>query len=395
MKRLIKIKNIFSAIHINRRRWIIASCSSIILLFLSYLHNNLPLFTGENIVGYACAEWIRNKIDPDTIEETNVVYINTAYDRQLTTYKEDGMVQGNADITDREKLLKLLQGLQQTAYKYIFIDIRFEKGCESENPAVDSALFAQIANMDSIVLVCHHDLKNMAGVPVKKMAYNDYYSTISTGFIRYQYMMGKDKTMPIYAYKELTGDSISRHLGMFFFSSGRPCYNSLFLTFSPNKKVSGSRNNMGKYILQSKQFQSDLSKMANGKIVVIGDMTHDLHDTYSGEHAGGQILASAMLALMNGKHLVNGWLMLFLFLLYFLLTLGLLSDKRWYEYIPFIKNIHFPLLRYLLSFIGFSALFFCISFLLGACFRMYVTFLFPSIWFSILSAYINYKRNAY
>ena len=370
----------------------IAACSSAILLFLSYFHNNLPLFTGENMVCYACAEWIRERIKPDTTEETSVVYINTAYDRQLTTYKEDGIVLGNTDITDREKLLELLQGLQQTQYKYIFIDIRFEKGCESENPAVDSALFAQIDSMDSIVLVCHHDLKNMAGVPVRKMAYNDYYSTITTGFVRYPFTIKNKKTMPLYAFQELTGDSIARHLGIFYSSAGRPCYNSLFLTFSPKQEV-GSLNIMGKYILNNEQFLSNLSQMVKGKIVVIGDLTNDLHDTYSGKHAGGQMLASALLALLNMQHLVNGWLMLFLFILYFVLTLGLLTDKRWYEYIPWIPYIRFPLLRYLLSFIGFSALFLCVSFLLGLCFRMYVTFLLPSIWFSVFSAYLNYKRN--
>ena len=207
-------------------------------------------------------------------------------------------------------------------------------------------------------------------------------------------MIDNKKTMPLYAYQELTGDSIARHLGIFYTSAGRPCYNSLFLTFSPKKEVVGSFNIMGKYILQNEQFLSNLSKMVNGKIVIIGDLTNDLHDTYSGKHAGGQILASALLALTNEQHLVNGWLMLFLFILYFILTIGVLTDRRWYEYIPWVKSIRFPLLRYLLSFVGFSALFLCVSFLLGACFRMYVTFLLPSIWFSVLSAYINYQRNA-
>lgn len=380
-------------IHIDWRLGFIAACSSLLLLFFSYLLNNSPLFTGENLSCFAFAEWTRNHFAKNTDEE-NFTYINTAYDRQLTTYREDNIELGNIDVTDRGKLFSLLRLLSRTNYRYIFLDIRFEKGCESDNPTIDARLFEQIRSMKNIVLVKHHDVVNMDGVPEEKMAYNDYYSTITaTNFVRYQYLMGNEESMPLYAYRELTENTITRHLGIFFTSSGHLCHNSLFLTFAPENKVSNYVNLMGDDILDSSEALENLSIMADGKIVVIGDFTHDLHDTYSGLHAGGKMLASSVMALLNGRHFINGWLVTFLFFFYIALTIMAFRPKRWYEYIPILRQVRFPILRFVLSFIGYSTVLFATSFLLGLCFRWYVSFLLPSIWFSLLSSYISYKRS--
>lgn len=369
-----------------------ATVSSLLLVFFSYLLNNSPLFTGENLPCFALAEWTRSHFVQET-EEENVVYINTAYDRQLVPYREDGFEMGNTDITDRHKLLQLLQLLQQTNYRYIFMDIRFEQGCESEDPAIDSLLFAQIDSMPHIVLVQHRDVQNMAGVPTRKMAYNDYYATITaTNFVRYQFLMGDRQTMPLYAFREMTGDSIKRHMGLFYTSAGHLCYNSLFLTFSPQEQATGSLNLMGRYILQDEKPLTRLSQMVDGKLVVIGDLTHDLHDTYSGMHAGGEMLASAVRALLDHRHLVNGWRAFFLFCLYLVLSLVMFTPKRWYEYIPLLQRIQFPVLGFVLSFIGYSTVLMGISFFLGLFFRTYVTFLLPSLWFSFFSSYVSFKK---
>lgn len=380
--------------YINRRHWLVAASSALVLVVLSYYLNNAPLFTGENLTCFAAAEWIRNAIHNDDNAYDDFLFINTAYDKQLTTHREDNIPLGNIDITDREKLRQLLLLLQNTKYKYIFLDIRFEQGCESDDPAVDSALFATIRNMDRIVVAKHQDIPNMTGVPIDKMAYSDYYSTItSTNFVRYLYRKKDGLTMPLFAFKELKGDSIEWN-GLFYRSEGHICYNSLFLTFPPEKQGGDYTNQMGKDILFSNAPEENIKLMADGKYVIIGDMVHDLHDTYSGMHSGSKMIAAAVSALIHHKHWVNHWLTAFLFVLYFLMTLGIYATKRWYEYIPSLSQIRIPLFYFALSFLGYTAVLGCTSFLLGLCFRWYVTFWLPSLWFGVLSSYVTYKRNA-
>lgn len=388
-----RIKGFFSGI--NWRHWLIALCSSIALMVLSYYHNNFPLFTGENLTCFAGAEWIRNLFVEEDCTYKDFLFINTAYDRQLTTYREDDIALGNIDITDREKLLQLLILLKNTDYRYIFLDIRFEKGCESDNPAIDSALFDTINNMKNIVVARHQDVQNMKGAPIDKMAYNDYYSTItSTNFVRYQYRKRNDLTMPLYAFEELTGNSI-QWKGLTYISEGHRCYNSLFLSFPPEARGGDYINQMGEDILLSDAPEDNIKRMANDKYVVIGDMVHDLHDTYSGMHAGSKMIAAAFLALLKHSHWINWWLMAFLFILYFIMTLGIFATKRWYEYIPSLQQIRVPILCFIFSILGYAAVLGCTSFLLGICFRMYVTFWLPTLWFGVFSSYITYKRNTH
>ena len=115
---------------------------SLILLCASYFYNNLPLFTGENLLELVCSEWTKSHIfgiHDDLQEEVkdSVLLINVSYDKQLTgvylSQQEkmndpDGThAIGNTDITDREKLYSLLNALNGKNYKYIFLDIAFAR----------------------------------------------------------------------------------------------------------------------------------------------------------------------------------------------------------------------------------------------------------------------------
>ena len=115
-----------------RRTAIIVSfCNVIVLLFLSYILNNQVLFTGEDLNKYAWMELIEERLGLSKgIEKSNeAVFVNVAYDKQLIERHDNyGMTIGNADITDRAKLFSFLKLLQMTdTYKYIFMDVRFEK----------------------------------------------------------------------------------------------------------------------------------------------------------------------------------------------------------------------------------------------------------------------------
>ena len=71
-----------SKIKSNSKQIIISSCVVLILLIGGYWVNNLPLFTGETLALYAFLEDINDKLF-DTLDDTCVVYINTAFDKEL------------------------------------------------------------------------------------------------------------------------------------------------------------------------------------------------------------------------------------------------------------------------------------------------------------------------
>ena len=60
----------------------------------------------------------------------DVLFINISYDKELVpVYDEYEMPMGNIDVTDREKLWKLLCAAERNgSYKYILLDIFFKRG---------------------------------------------------------------------------------------------------------------------------------------------------------------------------------------------------------------------------------------------------------------------------
>ena len=83
----------------------------------------------------------------------SILFINVCYDKELVPYEEEGMPMGQAPITDRAKLLKLLTAAKEANnYRYIFMDVLFDGKYETP---IDSALFDTIMSMDRLVIPQH------------------------------------------------------------------------------------------------------------------------------------------------------------------------------------------------------------------------------------------------
>ena len=196
----------------NGRILLISLGNTIILLMLSYFLNNLALFTGEDLNMYAWMEWIKGKIGlAEKIDYKEALFINVAYDKQLVDKCDEfGMPVGNIDITDRTKLLELLNLLTETnTYKYVILDVRFEKGLESK---IDSSLFDKISHMDKVVCANHRDIELADSALYAKAAINDYTSTIvAANFTRYKFIRGGKTSLPLHVYGDLTGKTIKKY----------------------------------------------------------------------------------------------------------------------------------------------------------------------------------------
>lgn len=386
---------------IKRADLLYSFCIALCIFVLSYFLNNQPLFIGENLEQYAWMEWIKSKMTKaEKADSFQPLYINVAYDKQLVEHFDKyNMPIGNRDITDRQKLLKLLQMLHSTEqYKYIFLDVRFEKGYKTE---YDSALFAEINSMDRIVVANHQDIELSDTMLASKAAINDYSATITTSFARYKYFYQDKPSMPLFAYSELTGKTIDRH-GLLYTCDGKLCYNSLFLLFPVESFEEEYKENdngdgmqadklyyhLGADILSF--YNTDIfATLTNNKYVVIGDFVNDIHDTYTGEKPGPVITFYAFCALMRGKHFVSFWVMLFLFIIYFFISLFLFYRYAW------IETCKHRIWIFLLSLIGYSVILFVTSILLNAIWNIPTNFLIPSICFAIQDLIINYKHTSF
>ena len=183
------LSNILSKINSRRRRIIYISLLNVIILsFGGYLWNNQPLYTGEDITELSHIQWFWEVFGGRTVDEEldSTLFINVSYDKQLAEHRDSiGEPIGTTDVTDRAKLLELLQLAKETnTYKYLILDVRFEDGNYQES---DDTLFQQITDMDRIVVATHKDIKTPTNFPKEKSALADYYSTITaTNFERYE-----------------------------------------------------------------------------------------------------------------------------------------------------------------------------------------------------------------
>ena len=182
--------------------------------------------------------------------------------------------------------------------------------------------------MRNIVIANHEDIKLLDSSLSSKTALNDYRTTIiESNFVRYEYVKHGQTSVPLFAYRELTGNNIDQHF-LFYTCNHRLCYKSLFIN-SPVEDWSEFNDqdikmyyNLGNDLLDNYS-EKDIALLTNNKYVVIGDMVEDMHDTYSGSKPGSVITYYAFIALLNGEHFVRYSLLFFLGLLYFVISLSL------------------------------------------------------------------------
>lgn len=377
---------------------LVSLCNVFILSLLAYILNNQPLFTGEDINHFAWTQILKNKLGIEHKENNNdALFINIAYDKQLIDLSDEyGMPIGNTNITDRRKLLNFLRVLHSTnQYAYIFLDVRFENGYNC--PEVDSLLFAEIKSMKRIVIANHSDIELADSTLFPKSAISDYNATIvATNFVRYKYSYDSQPSMPLFAYQELTKQSITKH-GFFYFCNKRLCYNSLFIKFPVENfheydcENHKSYYNLGSDLLDNYNKQ-DIATLTKDKYIVIGDMIEDLHDTYSGLKPGSVITFYAFRSLMKGKHFVNIWIVLLMAIVYFAISISQFSHRSVLERLPFIRKSHSKFLHFTVSLIEYTVLLTLIVAALDLIFDISTSIILPSLYFTIQKSIINYKR---
>lgn len=352
---------------------IISLSASVFLLITSYWLDSWAYPIGSDL---SAGKWIeRIKIlcngDCESVPDS-IALVNVTYDKALMEYEALYDARnpncifrepvGVNSVTDRAKLLAFLEALDTVRYSFLVIDIRFEQGFESDS--VSERLFNKIASMDRIVIARHKNYSFADSVLYPASALSDYYTTfLETDLVKYP-LSSKGASIPDVIYSSRCGGNIIRHPGgLWYTDNGRLCYGSIFLTFpvkvtrwqvpvdKDKTDYTPLYSNLGADILSA---DIDMKSRFADRIIVVGDFVEDVHDTYLGLIPGALINLDAYLELAEGRHIINWFDCLLLFLLYFVISLTIVSRRSFSELIPFLKRTHSTVLQFALSFIGYS-----------------------------------------
>lgn len=256
--------------------------------------------------------------------------VNIGYDREMVTaFDEFGIPVGTRPVVSRERLAGFLEAIKDADYKSIVVDVQFFK---SDTCEVDSTFFAVVNSMPRTFVSANDDDDAEDSILPEKLASSEY--NVSLGednFVKYRYEHGDVRDMAVATYNMRNNCDVN--LDNFFSTDrGRLALSSLAL-WMPYRIDSGYDANDEKTYynlgadLMDVYSPEELSELVSGKTVVIGDYSGgDDHDTYAGSVAGPVILINAVIALEQGRHIVNWWWMGLLFIVYILLTLMLIYD---------------------------------------------------------------------
>ena len=299
-----------------------------------YLFENQQSYMKENATLFNYLERF-NKAKEIELQDT-AFFVNVSQDIQLVYENPERPSEGYAAITDRRKLFRFLQKIERDSidYKYILMDIRFEKGYETE---YDDSLYVQIQRMPRLVIASHkwgdsgEEYEIADSILLEKCGMSDYNQySIMTNFSRYTFLQDRKPSIALKMYDELNHQETSvkqwRNWPVYF-TKGHLCINS------PLMYLSGTVLNFEKYMmlqasLEEERLQNGLetgmeaetakldSKQGNyyfylnlggdfveneyrmkvkwngdleDKVIVIANFEDDVHDTYMGKVSGAYI----------------------------------------------------------------------------------------------------------
>lgn len=376
---------------------------AVVILCLCYLFNNIAYSPFLSTTKYTLFESIYRTTHSTDNATDDVVFINVSYDKMLITDTvEVPDTNRKRAVTDRKRLLDFLKMVEKTNYRYLFLDIRFEK---NECSPYDSALTDQLLRMRDVAIAKHWDLDSNRPFPMtdSRMEPLGFYcdfdeSKSNAGFYKYQYLQKGGNSIALEMYRHETARSITRH-GLLYFDGCKLCHNARFLTIHTSMENEYQDDYEQNYwhlpdllfdTLCWNSFRDDVS----GKYLIVGDMKEDLHDTYAHAQPGAYLHYLGFKSLMDKKHIVKWWYTLLLLLVYFCIGYTILQrlrkeNTRWR---PLQWITQRPLLHFLYSLLGYGALLFALSALLYLFCDIAYNITIPSFCFALLSNYVQFKQ---
>ncbi|MDE6514314.1 MAG: hypothetical protein K2L05_09060 [Muribaculaceae bacterium] len=374
------------------RNFAVAMGLALLILIVDYYAANLsfPIFDSSITLGNHAL--IHDSKAKDVIDDSFMM-VNTAWDQDCgVVYDVYNEPAGCLSVTDRRKLYEFLKLASEVDYRYIFLDIRFEKNVVTP---YDSLLYSQIALMPRVVYSYHRpdDDARIDYVEIPgKYAYADYRVAKGDPFSRYEFLQEGSESVALRLYRDLDGKTINRDkLGTFRNSDGSLCYNMQFIPFPLS--AANQYGQQGRIIYPRLGSQlmdiftpDELKRMMSGKIIVIGNFYEDQQETYIGEVPGPLLSVYAWKLLERGSHKVSFGLQFFLFVFYTLALYIMLLPED-------LKKIKNPVVALLLSLLGWGFFLFALQSFIFWLFGLSFIVIIPTILFSLVNFYQTIKDN--
>lgn len=396
-------------------RWRIiclSSFSALFLIILSYALDATPLPIGGEV---SVGQWLERfralvKSDsdniPDSIFLVNVTYDKTLVDYEARIFSNDSnspkLPVGKITTTDRKKLYDFLSVADSLRnYRYILLDVRFED--DIENDTITEALFSLIGKMDNIVFAMHEGGNSAEGAPIEKAAYSDYHTTfLVSDVVKYPLMKRSESnipyslSMPAKMFSDLNNGSFTTS-GLITYYNGHLCRRTVYPSF-PIRITSWAKesdedqspiiqyHNLGEDLVNLDNYKEVIGELIDNRIVVIGDLVEDIHDTYIGLQPGALINLNSYIALCRDEHLISWLGFISQFALYFIISWCIIRRVSIIDKISIFRNKNYGVIRFLLSFISYSVILTVASAIIYIYSGSIFSIALPSLYFTILES---------
>lgn len=395
------------------KRIFIALLAGFIILVVTWKYQNYDYTLALEDAFFKKVFLIRDKIlSPKPKKTKEFVFINTGKDLALV---EDTVDYGSVAISDRAKILQVMQYINRTSAKpaIVVIDVQFYYPF-SIDPEVDELLQQEIGASDKVVIPILKAGSDRYKPPLYRTRYaHSDYRTFSATFNKFRILIQDTvKSIPILMHEMMDGARYRDHF-LYPTCNGRLCLTAMWPTYYlledsvkkasyaegmetiestlVGQKVHTEFYNIGELLYALEGNPTAVKNFLADKVVIIGNFQEDVHVTPVGKMAGPVLIANLYLSLLNGEHIVSP-----LFVLLMLGSFTVLSYVAIFKKMPEI-NLSFKFLfsSYLTKFIKnyisyFGAMFFVSAIALFV-FDIQIALFLPSLIFTSIE-YIKEKK---
>ncbi len=332
-------------------------------------------------------------------EWDKLLFINTSYDNMLIErLDEDGFATGNRVITDREKLARLFEaaGSEKSQHRYIICDIFFR-----DASPFDSLLNENIKRIKNVIIPYHTGEDNKIEEPLFNInkGFSDY-NVIENSFLKYSLMQYDSlASLPLKMYMDLYNADF--HPGLISRMNGKASFNTIIIDFKVRdidirEEKSGHTYpyvNLGEF---TELPDSVIRQTLKDRIVVIGDFRErDLHQTIIGPMHGGMILLNVFLSLENNENTIKPFFIIILFIVFFLVSLDIFSDKniRERKYVKKLSKNRFG--KFMVKFLEYLVYLIIASVIIYIFYNIHINILIAALYLKVLDSLTTKGRNIY
>ena len=291
---------------------------SLFMIVFSYCLSNFerPLFVETKLLQVVslAKNFITGGIDTSENPDS-IIFIDVSYDRDLIAIKENGIIKGNVDVTDKSKLERFLRFIMDSNYKAVVLDIDFSNKFFTKKDLVIADL---INKMDNIYIAKG---ENITTSKISNKAYwvDHYVNALDNSFTKVALERNDTLSLPMKMYQDNSKVKLSNKWGLFYFADGCLARRCIYPKMYIGSDITSY--SLGQELLNDSIYTpQEVQTLVRNKLIFIGSVEGELdnYNTYNGEYPGNIINANIYLSLWNKAYKYPLWLIMVQFVLFYI-----------------------------------------------------------------------------